>query len=59
MKAHIDGFVSEVKECLERKGKIIREEMLKLSEKLGHEIAALGNRDAIHALLTQEIRETR
>lgn len=47
---------SEVKECLERKGKIIREEMLKLPRKLCHKIAALGNRDAIHALLTQEIR---
>jgi len=47
----------EVKECLERKGKIIRKEMLKLPEKLCYEIAALGNRDAIYALLTQEIRE--
>lgn len=25
LKAHIDGFVSEIKECSERKGKIIRE----------------------------------
>lgn len=48
---------SAVKECLERKGKIIREEILKLPGKLCHKIAALGNRDAIHTLLTREIRE--
>lgn len=59
VKKKMEKFIpaSEVKECLERKGKIIREEMLKIPEKLCHKIASLGNRDAIHALLTQEIRE--
>jgi len=48
---------SEVKECLERKGKQIRETMLQIPAKLSDTLARRDER-TIHKLLSDEIRAT-